>query len=424
MKIVDKIKLSSLLIFRERKKIFYIFLVFLISLLCLFTLSFNDNVGELILKYLNNNINFRTIKVMQRTNHNGMTGQESLLNDISEIKKMEHIIDVYKSGYGEAIIFESDFKNDSLDGTITLKRATEKTLPTVIYGRKIKDNEEGVMICPINFFPNSNPMEITKKYIINGKNLLNNKYKVYYYSYILNENKRPIENELFNYEFEVIGLYDNTETLNDNNDCYISAKDLNRIVDTQEIEDEVDDRITIDYSIDVVVDSINNITATEDKLINNGFDVSGTVAHFDIKTIKFIRIIIILMLFVSISMSIIISTLYIKKKLIKEEKTIAIFRTSGYLKQETGLIYTLQTLILNIIIYIVAIVVFNILKYVLINNIPFLTGIDYLMGKIQIKQLPYLITFIIVVIIPSIITLFNVNNKYKCNISKLIKKEK
>ena len=92
MKIVDKIKLSSLLIFRERKKIFYIFLVFLISLLCLFTLSFKDNVGELILKYLNNNINFRTIKVMQRTNHNGMTGQESLLNDISEIKKMEHII--------------------------------------------------------------------------------------------------------------------------------------------------------------------------------------------------------------------------------------------------------------------------------------------------------------------------------------------
>ena len=280
------------------------------------------------------------------------------------------------------------------------------------------------MVCPIAFYPNYNPLEIYKDNIINGNDLLNNKYKVYFYNYVLDENKRPIENELLSYEFEVIGLYDNTETLDDNGVCYIPAEDLKKIIDAQKLENEKNSNISIDYSIDVVVDDINNVANVENELENNGFEVLGTISTFDIQTINIIRIIIIVVLFISISSSFIISSLYIRKKMINEQKTIAILKTSGYLKKNIITIYVMQTLILNLIIYLLSIILFNISFYIIINRIPLLIGIDLLMGKIKLRCLPYIISFVIVVIIPSIITLFGIKKMYKYDISKLSKGDK
>lgn len=422
MSFFDELKLSILLMVREKKKIFYVLLIFLISILSLLILNFNDNVGELMLKYLNNNIGFRTVNVMQRSNYVENNGEESLLKDVNEIANMEHVIDVYQSDYREVVIRKSDFENDKLDGTITLKRAVEQTLPTIKAGKKIEN--EGVMVCPIAFYPNYNPLEIYKDNIINGNDLLNNKYKVYFYNYVLDENKRPIENELLSYEFEVIGLYDNTETLDDNGVCYIPAEDLKKIIDAQKLENEKNSNISIDYSIDVVVDDINNVTNVENELENNGFEVLGTISTFDIQTINIIRIVIIVVLFISISSSFIISSLYIRKKMINEQKTIAILKTSGYLKKNIITIYVMQTLILNLIIYLLSIILFNISFYIIINRIPLLIGIDLLMGKIKLRCLPYIISFVIVVIIPSIITLFGIKKMYKYDISKLSKGDK
>lgn len=422
MSFFDELKLSILLMVREKKKIFYVLLIFLISILSLLILNFNDNVGELMLKYLNNNIGFRTVNVMQRSNYVENSGEESLLKDVNEIANMEHVIDVYQSDYREVVIRQSDFENYKLDGTITLKRAVEQTLPTIKAGKKIEN--EGVMVCPIAFYPNYNPLEIYKDNIINGNDLLNNKYKVYFYNYVLDENKRPIENELLSYEFEVIGLYDNTETLDDNGVCYIPAEDLKKIIDAQKLENEKNSNISIDYSIDVVVDDINNVTNVENELENNGFEVLGTISTFDIQTINIIRIVIIVVLFISISSSFIISSLYIRKKMINEQKTIAILKTSGYLKKNIITIYVMQTLILNLIIYLLSIILFNISFYIIINRIPLLIGIDLLMGKIKLRCLPYIISFVIVVIIPSIITLFGIKKMYKYDISKLSKGDK
>ena len=422
MSFFDELKLSILLMVREKKKIFYVLLIFLISILSLLILNFNDNVGELMLKYLNNNIGFRTVNVMQRSNYVENSGEESLLKDVNEIANMEHVIDAYQSDYREVVIRQSDFENDKLDGTITLKRAVEQTLPTIKAGKKIEN--EGVMVCPIAFYPNYNPLEIYKDNIINGKDLLNNKYKVYFYNYVLDENKRPIENELLSYEFEVIGLYDNTETLDDNGVCYIPAEDLKKIIDAQKLENEKNSNISIDYSIDVVVDDINNVTNVENELENNGFEVLGTISTFDIQTINIIRIVIIVVLFISISSSFIISSLYIRKKMINEQKTIAILKTSGYLKKNIITIYVMQTVILNLIIYLLSIILFNISFYIIINRIPLLIGIDLLMGKIKLRCLPYIISFVIVVIIPSIITLFGIKKMYKYDISKLSKGDK
>ena len=180
----------------------------------------------------------------------------------------------------------------------------------------------------------------------------------------------------------------------------------------------------MDYSIDVVVDDINNVTNVENELENNGFEVLGTISTFDIQTINIIRIVIIVVLFISISSSFIISSLYISKKMINEQKTIAILKTSGYLKKNIITIYVMQTLILNLIIYLLSIILFNISFYIIINRIPLLIGIDLLMGKIKLRCLPYIISFVIVVIIPSIITLFGIKKMYKYDISKLSKGDK
>ena len=112
------------------------------------------------------------------------------------------------------------------------------------------------------------------------------------------------------------------------------------------------------------------------------------------------------------------------KKMINEQKTIAILKTSGYLKKNIITIYVMQTLILNLIIYLLSIILFNISFYIIINRIPLLIGIDLLMGKIKLRCLPYIISFVIVVIIPSIITLFGIKKMYKYDISKLSKGDK
>ena len=110
--------------------------------------------------------------------------------------------------------------------------------------------------------------------------------------------------------------------------------------------------------------------------------------------------------------------------MINEQKTIAILKTSGYLKKNIITIYVIQTLILNLIIYLLSIILFNISFYIIINRIPLLIGIDLLMGKIKLRCLPYIISFVIVVIIPSIITLFGIKKMYKYDISKLSKGDK
>ena len=50
MSFFDELKLSILLMVREKKKIFYVLLIFLISILSLLILNFNDNVGEFMLR--------------------------------------------------------------------------------------------------------------------------------------------------------------------------------------------------------------------------------------------------------------------------------------------------------------------------------------------------------------------------------------
>ena len=168
MKIKDNFKLALLVLLREKRKAIYfgIILLFVILSLSLFVYRYHTN--KMMEYSIENNIGFNTLVFIPRisnVNSNEVTKEEIdkiIESDITDIKNLDHVVDVYRSGYYD-FVATSDFKNDFVDGTVTLIRGNENTLPDIVAGRSFNSDESGVAICPVHFFPNYEPRQIEKK---------------------------------------------------------------------------------------------------------------------------------------------------------------------------------------------------------------------------------------------------------------------
>lgn len=156
MQIKDNFKLALLVLLREKRKIIYsgIILLFVILSLSLFVYRFNTN--KMMEYSIKNNIGFNTLTFLPRSsnvNTDEVTKEElneMIESDIIDTKNLDRVVDVYRSGYYDFVAI-SDFKNDFLDGTITLIRGNENTLPDIVAGRPFNSDESGVAICPLHF---------------------------------------------------------------------------------------------------------------------------------------------------------------------------------------------------------------------------------------------------------------------------------
>lgn len=172
--------------------------------------------------------------------------------------------------------------------------------------------------------------------------------------------------------------------------------------------------------MEVVVDSIDNVNYVANHIENLGFEISGCVASIDMNYVNTIRVVIIMVLFVTLFTAIVIVRSYAKKMINSEQKNIAILRTCGYTKKTICNIYALKSLINNSIIYIIGAIVSIIIFLVLKDNIPYITGIDLIGGGINLYIFPFLFAFLVIVIIPTIVISYNIIIKSKSNIVKLI----
>ena len=423
MSIKDYFKTSCLLLCREKKKIIYIVVLLLCCITSIGALLFNRNIEILLNRGLSNIIGFRTLSVNQRESIDYIEENEQLRNDLTDLLNVEHVVDVYEGKYRETIITESNLASENLDGTVTLLRGIQNTLPTIVAGRSFEEGESGVAICPVSFFPTSDSLLVNRKHIIDGKTRLGTTFTVKYHNYLKNNKTGElIEEKTFSKEFKIIGLYDVSERFNNSNTCYIPAQDINEIVNTKSSweKEQYNSNIKILHNLEVVVDSIDNVDYVANQIETLGFNISGYVSSIDINYINAIRVVIILVLFVTLLTVIVIVRSYTKKIINSEEKNIAILRVSGYSRKIICNIYALKSLINNFLIYIVgttiSIIIFLILKY----NIPYLVGVDLVVGGINLYIFPFLFAFFVIVLIPTIVIIYDIITKCKLNITELI----
>ena len=385
MQIKDNFKLALLVLLREKRKNIYtsIILLFVILSLSLFVYRFNTNK---MMKYsIENNIGFKTLIFLPRSsnvNTDEVTKEElneMIESDIINIKNLDHVVDVYRSGYYDFVAI-SDFKNDFIDGTLTLIRGNEDTLPDIVAGRIFNSDESGVAICPVHFYPNFEPRQIEKEYVINGYDLINKSFNITYG--ISDENT-----EGYTKTFKIVGLYDSSKRFNDNGTCYISEKDIVEIVNnennaTSKNNSMLNSGIPVLYAVVDDKENINDVKEQMEEMNFSNIEIASVIDTDMVDTIYMSFIFVFVIILITV---IIIIPAYTKWRLKSEEKNIGILRVCGYTEKDVCRVYLLKILMQYIILYCVGLLIFICAFVFLKENVQAFINIDYMLGGLKIN---------------------------------------
>ena len=420
MQIKDNFKLALLVFLREKRKVIYfgVILLFVILSLSLFVYRFNTN--KMMEYSIENNIGFNTLAFFPKILNENVSEvtkeelNEMIESDIIDIKNLEHVVDVYRSGYYDFVAI-SDFKNDFLDGTLTLIRGNENTLPDIVAGRSFNSDEVGVAICPVHFYPNFEPRQIKKEYVINGYDLINKSFNITYG--ISDENA-----EGYTKTFKIVGLYDSSKRFNDNGTCYISGKDITEIVNNEKFATNknnpmVNSGIPVLYAIVDDKENINDVKAQMEEM--NFFDVkiASVIDTEMVDTIymSFISVFVIILISV-----IIIIPAYTKWRLKSEERNIGILRVCGYTEKDVCIVYVLKILMQYIILYCIGLLIFVCVFVFLKENVQTFINFDYMLGGLKINFGAILFSILINVCLPVLIMIPYLRKLSKLTIVNLI----
>jgi ABC-type antimicrobial peptide transport system permease subunit len=418
MSIKDYFKMSLLNLFRDKKKIGYILITFICVILCTALLTFSHNLETLLNVTISKNLGYRSLTTMPRIEDpEAEVFEYDLEKDVKDLLSIEHVVDVFSQNYRNVIIYDTDLKNENLDGAVTLNRATSKTLPLIIAGRGFEEGERGVAICPKKFYPSTDPLFINKDYLLDGYKLLNTTFNVEFYNYISDGINPPVKNEKFTKSFRIIGLYDTSQVMADSTTCYVQKEDIMEISDTQDSQDD-----SMVMGLDVVIDDVKNMEYVNKKMESAGFELIEQAFKVDMNFVTMIRLSIAAILSIVLFTIVILTSSYTKKKINREEKTIGVLRACGYSKKVIKLQYIMELLITNLFIFALGLLVFLIIYYFALENVGFLVGLNLMIG-VRIGLFTILLSLLLTVGLPCLIISRHISRKCKLNIVELIGNE-
>ncbi len=402
MSIKDILNFSLLMFLRNKKKKFYIFIMIVCALLSIGIFSFNANFQNYLNQAISKNIGFRTLVVFPKKSVDDY-GKSELLG-------FEHIQEVYSTKY-DTFFGQTDLNNEQYDGKINLIYGSSKLLPKVVYGRTFESNETNVAICPLSFYPSSSLSSMKKENILDGTKLLNNKFKIKYYSYKWDKEHIPIDKE-YEKEFEIVGLYSSENTMNFNNECFVSNVDLKEILDITIPNDEYEE---VTYGFFAIVDDTKNVDKVIKTLEDAGFDDVSVRANIDtdiLNTINKTTFVFIIVIIISI---VFLTYLYTKKKILNEKNVIGNLRMCGYNEGNVKVLYLSESLITNIFSFLIGLVLFlSIYTYL---KLTMFLQFSYLGIEIVFDYNSLIFTIFIVIILPTLFVFCDVSHYLKKSIS-------
>lgn len=256
-------------ILQKRNIVMMIILMFLL-LISFFGLTITWTIFNYKNNLINKNYEYRTLTINQN--------EDNINDDISKVSSIENVAFVGSTKYlNGSIVKVKDFDTDDLIGSIQI-------FP-LISGRNIKSSydenslEEGKIICPRKFYPHSLAlssdadnfdMGIVYSKVLNGSDYIGKKVDI------------KSESGEQNYQFEIVGTYNQNESLNSINTCLVNIKDYDKLASPYSgigygVDNEGNE--IVDYyeyeGLMVLVDKLDNISKVKSKLIELGYNVEN-----------------------------------------------------------------------------------------------------------------------------------------------------
>ncbi len=405
----NKLFLATRYQFRRKRNIFNIIFIGFAMFISILLSTYNTSA----INYMHNDIYdsfyFKTLNVWKNENdliNEGLT-LEDVRDDLSSLKNITNVSSI--ASYRD-MLYSSELVTDKLDGYVEFYSANNSTLPKIVAGTNFPNSNGYYMICPEKFFPHSNPDDL--KYVsINDKvsndDIIGKKIKFDY--------KSNQETTNYNIDFEIIGLYENSDHIFDEDICYVKEDILREIV-MNKYSDDIDKENNVsmlEYQIGFVVevDDISNLDSVKENLSDRGYvyESRATVSteYFSniSKKMNNISTIIIAIVFIFI-------LVILQKKYKEEQQQFQLMTFLGYRKNDIRIIYIMSN-IFNLIIstlgaFIISFVLIQMSKGIF-NYYPFLFN----KWKIIIGYSPVIALFIISLFATFISSILNTINLFK-----------
>lgn len=344
--------------FRNKKNIF----LFLALIFCTFIAMMSFEIKQNLTNYINNmkenNPDFRTIFISE--------DYQKLENKISNL---EHVSFAGSSLYSKVTLKTDSYKNYNIDGIINFHLGIPNLMPEVVVGRNITENEKDVVICPLNFLPNST-LKTENIIFINYKELLNQNFTISYDSIIL-------ENGIYkksstNYKtLKLIGFYNNLSNQMTSNDCYIPFDNMDEIIIKTYPENE-----NLTYNSMIIVDKTDHLELVRKKLNDLGYSTELKIVLHD-EFINKINLGLTILIFLTVSTSVLVSMFFVYKKIFNNIKQVKLLLTLGFNKIQIVIYQIIEIVIICLFSLILSFVLYELTFYLI--NIFFSTALN-LMG--------------------------------------------
>ena len=401
-------------ILQKRNIVMMVILMFLL-LISFFGLTITWTIFNYKNNLINKNYEYRTLTINQN--------EDNINDDISKVSSIENVAFVGSTKYlNGSIVKVKDFDVDDLRGSIQI-------FP-LIPGRNIKSSydentlEEGKIICPKKFYPHSLAlssdadnfdMGIVYSNVLNGSDYIGKKVDI------------KSESGEQNYQFEIVGTYNQNESLNSINTCLVSIKDYDKLaspysgigygVDNE--GNEIEDYYEYE-GLMVLVDKLDNISKVKSKLIELGYNVEN---YFVLDNQSIFIYIYIPLLICLIVLIVCISIIYnfIVKKTKEKLKVYGIQSVVGF---DNKLILNLD-IWENIIVYGISFILSFVIYYIVLQILVRTLLDEFVYNSISIDVPVMLISVYFGVLLLFIVFVNRrlVTNILKRNTSKLLKGE-
>lgn len=414
MKIRDLLKHSYLKTVRDKKNIYFVLILVILSILLLAVLNFRGTfLFQLNDSFITNPVSRNLIVDPNSKESIEHWDEEDYDYGFDKILNLDHVKEIYYFPLDNNYGTDSSFKSEKYDGKLELLYGSKAMIPKLTAGRKIEEDETGVAVCSNYFYPSHVTKESyhTKNPILYEKDLLNKTFEIE--TEVIEYDNGPKVVGKLNKQFEIVGLFDVLSTDGFLDVCYISPKDMEEIYNAS-VRNLNNPQETKTLSYIVVIDDYNNMQQTIEEIKKLGFNVnpqSEIDFQYVAKLKRICMMIVILLIIAIIAMTI----FYVKKKIHNNLYESGISIALGYRNLDVIKINVIQMLYIALFSYICGSIIYKLLLHVVTNQFKeklLLANLYKLFDDdIVIYALCAFIICIFPIIVNIIITRLNLNNQ-------------
>ncbi len=424
MKVSDLLKYSYLKTIRDKKNIYFIVILLILSILLLGILNYSESFISSINTSLINDPKERKLVVFPDPDLFLLHYNEPDFDyGFDKLLELDHVSDVFYHQLEETGGVSS-FKDSNRDGTIRFMYGSDATVPKIVAGKMFDKNATGVAVCPEIFYPSYDIKDAkkNKNSLLLRDDLLGKKFSVDVdkMEYI----KGPKKVGTYTQEFEIVGLYEvaSNEPIDS---CFIALKDIEQIwsVSTRNLDDPTDPYTAKAVDRIVVIDDLKYKNEVIKEITDLGFEVDlySELDYAYVNKIKNTCLIILTLVVLGIML---LTIFYTKKKIHNNSYEMGISKTMGYLDRDVLKLSSMQMLYMTMFASLLGMILYKILLMFIkkqFMNILVVEGIYYYLLD---NLLMYIYAFVIIVFVSVIANIIMTRIHLNNNLINLMRDDK